>query len=137
VTNVFERGCAYGIENAQVNGQDVLAVYEAVGQALASARAKGPYLLEAITYRYAGHSMGDPERYRTKAEIEEWRARDPIGLFAENLKSKKIADDAKLEGIRKSVEDELVEIVRFAEESPEPDDAALCEHVYVDPIPHR
>ncbi len=137
VSDIFEKGCAYDIANAQVNGQDVLAVYQAVGEALASAREHGPFLLEAITYRYAGHSMGDPERYRSKAEIEEWRARDPILLFGEKLKAQGIADDAKLAEIRRTVEEELVQIVQFAEESPEPDDAALCEHVYVNPLPHR
>jgi len=137
VSNIFEKGCAYDIANAQVNGQDVLAVYDAVKEALDHARQEGPYLLEAITYRYAGHSMGDPERYRQKAEIEQWRARDPVLLFGQELQSKGLADGTELEGIRQRVEDELVEIVRFAEESPEPDDAALCEYVYVNPIPHR
>lgn len=137
VSDIYEKGCAYDIANAQVNGQDVLAVYQAVGEALASARAKGPFLLEAITYRYAGHSMGDPERYRSKAEIEAWRARDPILLFGEKLKAQGIADDAKLAEVRQAIEDELAQIVQFAEESPEPDDAALCEHVYVNPLPHR
>jgi pyruvate dehydrogenase E1 component alpha subunit len=137
VSNVFERGCAYGIANNQVNGQDVLAVYQAVREALDHARREGPYLLEALTYRYAGHSMGDPERYRQKAEIEQWRARDPILLFGRELQSRGIADEEELARIRQAVESELVEIVRFAQESPEPDDAALCEHVYVNPVPHR
>ena len=137
VSNVFERGCAYGIANHQVNGQDVLAVYQAVREALDHARREGPYLLEALTYRYAGHSMGDPERYRQKAEIEQWRSRDPILLFGRELQSRGIADEEELARIRQAVESELVEIVRFAQESPEPDDAALCEHVYVNPVPHR
>jgi pyruvate dehydrogenase E1 component alpha subunit len=137
VSDIFRKGCAYDIANAQVNGQDVLEVYQAVQEALDHARKEGPYLLEAITYRYAGHSMGDPERYRSKAEIETWRHRDPIDLFGQKLKEQKIADDEKLEEIQQSIEDELAEIVQFAEESPEPDDAALCEHVFVNPIPHR
>jgi len=137
VANIFEKGCAYGIANDQVNGQEVLDVYRATREALDHARREGPFLLEAITYRYSGHSMGDPERYRTKAEIEEWRVRDPIQRFAEALAAQKVADDDKLEEIRQAVEDELVKIVQFAEESPEPDDAALCEHVFVNPIPHR
>jgi len=81
--------------------------------------------------------MGDPERYRSKAEIDEWRERDPILRFAEHLQAQEVADDAALEKIRQAVEDELAEMVQFAEESPEPDDAALCEHVFVNPIPHR
>lgn len=137
VSDIFEKGCAYDIYNAQVDGQDVLKVYEAVQTALQHAREKGPFLLEAITYRYAGHSMGDPERYRSKAEIEKWRERDPILRFADHLQAEGVADDAALAKIRQGVEDELAEMVQFAEESPEPDDAALCEHVFVNPIPHR
>ena len=137
VSAIYERGCAYGIPNAQVNGQDVLAVREALQRGIDHAREDGPYLLEAITYRYAGHSMGDPERYRGKAEVEEWRAQDPIYLFGEKLRAEKMADDGALQEIEQRVKDEMVEIVQFAEESPEPDEAALCEHVFVNPIPHR
>jgi pyruvate dehydrogenase E1 component alpha subunit len=98
------------------------------------ARNDGPFLLEACTYRYAGHSMGDPERYRTKAEVEEERrTRDPIHLFGEVLKSRGLAEDATLDQVRKSVEDELAGIVQFAESSPEPEDAALWENIYVNP----
>lgn len=137
VSNIFEKGCAYDVYNAQINGQDVLEVYEAVQEALEHARKNGPFLLEALTYRYMGHSMGDPERYRSKQEIDEWRERDPIRRFGDQLKAQKVADDAALEQIQQAVEDELAEIVQFAQESPEPDDAALCEHVFVNPIPHR
>jgi len=134
VSNVFERGCAYDIASRQVNGQNVLEVYEAIGEALGHARKEGPFLLEAKTYRYAGHSMGDPERYRTKAEVEEERrTRDPIHLFGEVLKSKGLADDTALEQVWKSVEDELTGIVQFAESSPEPEDATLWENIYVNP----
>ena len=137
VSDIFEKGCAYDIYNDQVDGQDVLKVYDAVQKALYHAREKGPFLLETVTYRYAGHSMGDPERYRSKQEIDEWRARDPILRFAELLNAEKAADEAALEKLRQAVEDELAASVQFAEESPEPDDAALCEHVFVNPIPHR
>ena len=137
VSNIFEKGCAYDIYNAQVDGQDVLKVFEAVEMALEHARKKGPFLLEALTYRFSGHSMGDPERYRSKAEIEEWRARDPILHFAEYLKGQDVVDAAGLDRVHLAVEDELAAMVQFAEESPEPDDAALCEHVFVNPIPDR
>jgi pyruvate dehydrogenase E1 component alpha subunit len=134
VSNVFERGCAYDIASQQVNGQNVLEVHQAIGEALNHARNHGPFLLEANTYRYAGHSMGDPERYRTKAEVEEERrTRDPIFLFSEVLRAKGLADDAALEQVWKSVEDELAGIVQFAESSPEPEDAALWENIYVNP----
>jgi len=137
VTNIYEKGCAYDIANRQLNGQDVIEMYENVGEALDHARKEGPVLLEALTYRYSGHSMGDPERYRTKAEIEEWRARDPIARLEDGLIAKSFADQAAFDEIHRKVGEELIEIVRFAEESPEPEDAALCEYVFVDPIPHR
>ncbi len=131
VSNIFEKGCAYDIANAQVNGQEVLAVYQAVQTALEHARKNGPFLLEALTYRYSGHSMGDPERYRSKTEIEAQRARDPIHLFGEHLQGQGMADSAALEGIAQIVETDLAEIVQFAEASPEPDDSTLCDHIYV------
>jgi pyruvate dehydrogenase E1 component alpha subunit len=136
VSHIYEKGCAYNVANAQVNGQDVEAVYQALLEALDHARKEGPYLLEAVTYRYAGHSMGDPERYRSKAEIEEWRtARDPIHLLGERLKEKAFADDAALEKIDQAMQAELAEIVEFAESSPEPADESRWEKLYVNPVP--
>ena len=137
VSNIFEKGCAYNIASAPVDGQDVFGMYVGMREALKHAREYGPFLMEAKTYRYAGHSMGDPERYRTKAEIEEWRTHDPIERLAAALKEKGFADDAQLQQIWQAVDAEMEEIVRFAKESPEPDDAALYENVYVNPIPHR
>jgi pyruvate dehydrogenase E1 component alpha subunit len=137
VTNIFEKGCAYDIPNKQFNGQDIIEVYETLDEALEYARSNGPVLLEAVTYRYVGHSMGDPERYRTKAEIEEWRARDPILRLQDKLAEKGWMSEEDAQKVALSVEDELKEIVRFAEESPEPDDDVLCKDVYVNPIPHR
>jgi pyruvate dehydrogenase E1 component alpha subunit len=131
VSDIFQKGCAYGIANHQVNGQNVLEVYQAVLEALESARKNGPYLLEALTYRYSGHSMGDPERYRTKAEIEAQRARDPIVLFSRELVARGVADEAAMAEIAAAVEIELAEMVRFAEESPDPADSTLCDHIYV------
>lgn len=133
VSNIFEKGCAYGIANAQTNGQDVLGMYQIAAQALDYARREGPFLLEALTYRYSGHSMGDPERYRTKAEIEEWRARDPIRLLGERLAAHGI-EQTRLTEIAQAVEEELTAIVQFAETSPDPDDASLWEGVYANPV---
>jgi pyruvate dehydrogenase E1 component alpha subunit len=137
VSAIFQKGCAYDIANRQLNGQDVPEMYESMAEALDYARQNGPVLLEALTYRYSGHSMGDPERYRTKAEIEEWRARDPIFRLGDRLIAQGIAAQAELDQVQHAVEAELPSIVAFAEESPEPEDAALCEYVFVNPIPHR
>lgn len=137
VSQIYEKGCAYDIAHRQINGQDVFETYQIISEALDLARAEGPVLLEAMTYRFVGHSMGDPERYRTKAEIEEWRLRDPILRLGDKLLASGQATEADFAQIREAVEAELVEIVKFAEESPEPDDAALCEHVFVNPMGHQ
>jgi pyruvate dehydrogenase E1 component subunit alpha len=137
VSAIFQKGCAYDIANRQLNGQDMVEMCDAMDEALDYARQNGPVLLEALTYRYSGHSMGDPERYRTKDEIEEWRARDPILRLGDKLIAQAVATQAELDQIHQAVEADLPGIVQFAEESPEPEDVALCEHVYVNPIPHR
>lgn len=137
VTDIFQKGCAYDIPNKQFNGQDIFEVYETLDEALGDARENGPVLLEAVTYRYVGHSMGDPERYRTKAEIEEWRQRDPILRLHDKLAEKDMLTDEQAQEITQSVETEIKEIVQFAEDSPEPGDEILCKDVYVNSIPHR
>lgn len=137
VSDIYMKGCAYDIAHRQIDGQDVFETYQVIGEALDLAREEGPVLLEALTYRYVGHSMGDPERYRTKGEIEEWRRRDPILRMADRLKEKGLAAQSDLDAVHNSVEAELVEIVKFAEESPEPEDAALWQHVFVTPMDHR
>ncbi len=137
VTDIFQKGCAYDIPNKQFNGQDIFEVYETLDEALEYARKTGPVLLEAVTYRYVGHSMGDPERYRTKAEIEEWRLRDPILRLQDRLVEKGMMTEQDAQEIAQSVEPELKEIVQFAEDSPEPGDEVLCKDVYVNSIPHR
>ena len=138
VTNIFEKGCAYDIPNKQFNGQDVFEVYETLDEALEYARTNGPVLLEAVTYRYVGHSMGDPERYRTKAEIEEWRTRDPILRLQDRLAEKGSHERrGRAEDCPSRSKTSSRRSSSFAEESPEPGDEVLCEDVYVNPIPHR
>ncbi len=137
LTNIYEKGCAYGVENQQFNGQDVVETYEVLANALTYARQEGPVLLEAITYRYVGHSMGDPERYRTKAEIEFWRERDPLCRIEDAMTAEGTASFDDFAAIQRAVAAEVDECVRFAEESPEPPDAALWEHVFVNPIGER
>lgn len=125
---------AYCMPAAKVDGMDVLAVHEATTEALVHARSgEGPYLLEAITYRFRGHSMGDPERYRRPEEIEEWRQQDPIGRFQKRLLDDKVAEQTEFEQIEALVETEVAEAVAFAESSPLPPPEALFEDVYVEP----
>jgi pyruvate dehydrogenase E1 component alpha subunit len=116
-----------------VDGMNVLAMYEATSRAVALARAeKLPTLIEARTYRYMGHSMADPihGHYRTKEELEEQKARDPIEQLRTRLIGAELMTANDVSAEEASVMDEVEEALRFAEESPEPDPADLGEYVY-------
>jgi pyruvate dehydrogenase E1 component alpha subunit len=133
VSEIRQKAEGYGIPNARVDGMDLMAVHEAAAEHLAYVRAgNGPFFLEAVTYRYRGHSMGDPERYREKDEIEKWKEEDPIGIYRKFLVGKKISTSGELDEIDQQVEDETQEAVEFAESSPEPAPEALFEHIYAD-----
>jgi len=136
VPEMARKACAYAIPAEGVDGQDVLAVFEATRRALAHCRSgAGPYFLEALTYRFRGHSMADPETYRIKGEVEDWRrARDPILLFRERLLRAEVVEVAELEALDQAVEKIVADAVCFAEESPEPDPATLTQFVYADPM---
>jgi pyruvate dehydrogenase E1 component alpha subunit len=111
---------------------DVLEVYEATQKALEHVREEGPYLLEAMTYRYRGHSMGDPERYRESDEIEKWRKDDPIGIFREKLLSEMDFNEAQLDQLETRVEKVIEEAVQYAEASPDPAPETLFDYIYVE-----
>jgi pyruvate dehydrogenase E1 component alpha subunit len=133
VPRMIDKACAYGMEGRQVNGMNILEVYEATAAALEAIRSgDGPQFLEMLTYRYEGHSMGDPLRYRTKEEVEKWRGDDPIGILERHLLQEKAADEAELEEIDKAVEKEIEEAVQFAEESPLPAPEDLFADIYVE-----
>ncbi|MBK6325308.1 MAG: pyruvate dehydrogenase (acetyl-transferring) E1 component subunit alpha [Chloroflexi bacterium] len=133
VTRMVDKAPAYGMEGKQVDGMDVMAVYEATSAALQAIRdGKGPQFLEMLTYRFEGHSMGDPLRYRTKDEVEKWREDDPIGILERYLLKENIADREELENLDKGVEQELVDAVQFAEESPFPAYEELFTNIYVE-----
>jgi pyruvate dehydrogenase E1 component alpha subunit len=131
---MIQKAKAYCMPAVQVDGMDLLAMRDATAEALAHARSgKGPYFLEAITYRFRGHSMGDPERYRRPEEIEEWRRKDPIGRFQKHLLDERTAEQGEFEKIEAEVEAQVAEAVAFAEASPLPPPEALFEDVYVNP----
>lgn len=132
VPQVSLRAGAYGIPGVTVDGMNVLAVYQAVRDAAARARrGEGPSLIEAMTYRFEGHFLGDAEAYRSKAEVAQARAsRDPIVTFAAVLQSLNAASTSDLERIEADVQAEVDHAVTFAEESPEPEAAALLTNVY-------
>lgn len=134
VASMAEKACAYNIPAVRVDGMDVLKVYEATKKAADYVRSgKGPYFIEAMCYRYPGHSMGDPERYRAKDEVERYRQRDPILAFSKRLEEDGVLDEAQLEGIDQAVTSEVEAIARFADESPVPTAEALYENVYASP----
>ncbi len=133
VSEIRQKAEGYAMANGRVDGMDIMAVREASRQALEQVRSgQGPYFLEVITYRYRGHSMGDPERYRQSDEIRKWQENDPIGIYRGYLTSQKIASEEELDQIDSQVGDEVQQAVQFAEASPEPAPEALFEHVYVE-----
>lgn len=128
-----KRACGYDMPAEKVDGQDVLAVRDAARQAVEWARAgKGPYFLEAVTYRFRGHSMADPELYREKGEVERWKERDPIAAFRRGLEERGTLKDGQFESLQGEVDRVAEEAVRFADESPEPGLDALHEYIYAE-----
>jgi pyruvate dehydrogenase E1 component alpha subunit len=135
IMSVAERGKAYGIPGVSVDGQDVLAVYEATREAVERARrGEGPTLIEARTYRFRGHFEGDPQIYRSKEEVEWWmNNKDPIKIFEKYLLERGIATREELDAIWKRVSNEVEEAVKFAEESPYPSPEELYDDVFAKP----
>ncbi len=132
-TQIWKFGQTYGIPSERVDGMDVLAVREAVGRAVARARAdKMPSLIEADTYRFRGHSMRDPAGavYRTKEEVEREKQRDPIAMFRERALAAGLLTEADVRAIEKDVNDRVDEAVTFADGSPEPPAEWLFTDIY-------
>ena len=133
VEEIRQKAEGYGMGNERVDGMDVMQVYEASKNAIEKVRKSGePYFMEVVTYRYRGHSMGDPERYRTQDEVKEWHEKDPIGIFRKYLIDKKVATAKALDEIETRVEEEVNKAVEFAESSPEPAMEELFTNVYTD-----
>ncbi len=131
IPDLIRRASCYDIEREQVDGMDVLAVRDTAERAIRLAREESePRFIEAITYRYKGHSVADPGQYRTKEEIEEWRKRDPIVRMENYLKENLFVTDEDLVAIRDGVNAKIQEAVEFAESSPFPPPDALYEDVY-------
>jgi len=120
-TSIARRAACYGIRGQQVDGNDVLAVYEAAKTAAEECRAgAGPVLLELLTYRRTGHSRRDPCHYQPKTEREAWAAQDPIERFARMLKEQGVVDDAGLDAIKSRVLCQFNEAVEKAKRAPLP-----------------
>ncbi|MBW6487298.1 MAG: thiamine pyrophosphate-dependent dehydrogenase E1 component subunit alpha [Syntrophobacterales bacterium] len=132
--DIAARAAGYNIPGVTVDGNDLLAVHEAAGQAVERARrGEGPTLLENKTYRRRGHFEGDPQKYRTQAEVAEWEKKDPLLRFASILKKKKLLTGEMEKEIRKQVDDELTEAVAFAEQSEWPAPEEALEDMFVNP----
>jgi pyruvate dehydrogenase E1 component alpha subunit len=132
VSQIRQKAEGYGMANDRVDGMDVLQVYEASRKAIEYVRTKSePFLLEIMTYRFRGHSMGDPERYRQQAEVKKWEESDPIGIYRANLIKKKISA-AQLDAVDARAEAEVIKSVEFAEASPEPGMDELFKDIYAD-----
>lgn len=134
VSEIRQKACGYGMPNDSVDGMDILAVREAAGRVIEEIRAgSGPQLLEMNTYRFRGHSMGDPERYRKPEEVRQWQAEeDPINLYRKYLIDHQIFSIEELDREDSLVADEIEDAVQFAESSPEPAPEELWQHVYAD-----
>ncbi len=135
VTDITAKAAAYNVEAEAVDGMDVLAVEKAAFRAAEKVRSgSGPVMLECRTYRFRAHSMFDPELYRSKTEVEEWKKRCPIVLFTQRLKEKGFLTDAQLHEMEKGITSEIEEAVAFAEAGTWEPVAELTRFVYSDPM---
>jgi pyruvate dehydrogenase E1 component alpha subunit len=133
VLDIYKIGAAYDMPSFQVDGMKCETVHEAIAEAAERARkGEGPTLLEIKTYRYRGHSMSDPAKYRTKDELEAYKEKDPIETTKSSILNKKYATEAELEAMEEAIIAEVNASVEFAENSPYPDASELYKDVYVE-----
>lgn len=140
VEHISDRASAYNMPGVLVDGQDVIAMYEAMSEAVRRARAgEGPTLIEGLTYRYEEHSLGLGRvrrgEYRTEEEITDWRQRDPIVIHTKRLVSQGVATQEECDAISAEVLKEVEEALEFARNSPFPEPEALFEDMWANPIP--
>ncbi|HEY5997311.1 MAG TPA: pyruvate dehydrogenase (acetyl-transferring) E1 component subunit alpha [Candidatus Deferrimicrobiaceae bacterium] len=132
VRDIYRKACAFDMPGVQVDGNDVAAVRDAVRERVEAARGGGgPQLVEAVTYRFRGHSMGDPQRYRTKEEVEKAKAGDPILRWRQAILDGGLAAESELRKVEARVEADVDDAVRFATSSPAPDEVEIDRDVLV------
>jgi pyruvate dehydrogenase E1 component alpha subunit len=135
VSEIQQKAEGYGMVHERVDGMNVMAVYEAARKAIDAVRnGSGPRMLEIMTYRFRGHSMGDPERYRKQEEVKKWEEHDPIGVFHAYLTKNKKATARALEEIEMRSKADVEKAVEYAEASPEPGLDTLFDNVYVEEV---
>jgi len=131
LSNIADRASAYGIPDVTVDGNDVIAVYEAVGEAVARARrGEGPTLVECKTYRWHGHYEGDRQTYKPKEEVEEWMKKDPIPVFRKRLIEMGVLTEEDADKTEQGIDEEIENAVQFAQESPLPSPEETLEDVF-------
>jgi pyruvate dehydrogenase E1 component alpha subunit len=131
VSDIADRAAAYDMPGVVVDGNDVIAVYEAAAEAIKRARAgEGPSLVECKTYRHKGHFEGDPCLYRTDEELNEWKEKDPIPRFEKKLLDMNVLTEQQVAEIKAGIEKELAAAVEYAEQSPLPEPSEILEDVY-------
>ncbi len=130
---IYKKASVFGMTGVEVDGMDITAVHAVAQEAVARARAgEGPTLIEALTYRFRGHSLADPDELRSKAEKDEWFPRDPIKRFETYLMDQNLATLDDLKTIQQKIQAQVDEAVEFAEQSPEPDPSELYRYIFVD-----
>jgi len=130
---IYKKASVFNMVGVEVDGMDVLAVRQVAPEAVARARAgEGPTLIEAMTYRFRGHSLADPDELRSKEEKEFWFARDPIKKLAGYLLEQNLATEAELKDIERKIQGIIEEAVKFAESSPEPDPSELYRFIFAE-----
>ena len=133
ITDIYKLADAYEMPADVIDGMSAEAVHEGVARAVKRAGEKGgPTLLEIKTYRYKGHSISDPQKYRTKEEVEEYKGRDPINALLKTIYDNKLATEEEIKQINERVDAAVAESVKFAEESPWPSEDEVLKDVYVD-----
>ncbi len=132
VTDLLRKGEGFGVPGMRCDGMDVLDTYNVTTEALRIAREeRRPVLVEALTYRFRGHSMADPEEYRTQEQVDEWRKRDPLAVFGDQLVAAGILDDDERTRMERETVARIDKAVAFADASPHPSPNALYEDIYV------
>ena len=130
--DIYKLGEAFDIPSMPVDGMDPAAVHDAISDATELCRSgNGPVFLEIRTYRYKGHSMSDPQKYRTKDEVESYKEKDPIQIVLKKIQDNKWASEEQIKEINTKVKEEIDDCVTFAENSSYPDDSAVYEDIYV------
>jgi pyruvate dehydrogenase E1 component alpha subunit len=130
---IWKRGELYGMHGVQVDGMDVMQVKRTMEDSMQRASAGQPVFIEAVTYRYRGHSIADAARYREKEEVQLWREQDPIERFYRQLSQAELISEEERKGVEEKVNAVVAEAVEFADNSPEPDPSGLFDNLYIDP----